>query len=107
MQWTSYNRIKNLLENYMAAAGGADTITLQQVQQAESITISQELQGTYKKVYTAWQNENPVMNTVDAAFAAGVKVCTSYGIPVGYNTEAVQNTRGSNAAEVYAVMMGL
>lgn len=107
MQWTSYNRIKNLLENYMAAAGGADTITLLQVQQAESITISQELQGTYKKVYTAWQTENPVMNTMDAAFAAGVKVCTSYGIPVGYNTEAVQNTRGSNAAEVYAIMMGL
>ena len=107
MQWTSYNRIKNLLENYMAAAGGADTITLLQVQQAESITISQELQGSYKKVYTAWQAENPVMNTMDAAYAAGVKVCTSYGIPVGYNTEAVQSTRGSNAAEVYAVMMDL
>lgn len=107
MQWTSYNRIKNLLENYMAAAGEADTITLLQVQQAESITISQELQGTYKKVYTSWQAENPVMNTVDAAFAAGVKVCTSYGIPVGYNTEEVQNTRGGNAAEVYAIMMGL
>ena len=28
MQWTSYNRIKRLLENYLEAADGADTITL-------------------------------------------------------------------------------
>ncbi len=35
MQWTSYNRIKRLLENYLEAADGADTITLAQVQEAE------------------------------------------------------------------------
>lgn len=106
MQWTSYNRIKNLLENYMEAADGADTITLAQTQEAEGITISQELQGTYKSVYTAWQSANPDQNTEEAAFAAGVKVCVSYGIPVGYNTEEVQNTRGNNSVEVYQVMMG-
>lgn len=106
MQWTSYNRIKRLLENYLAVAGGADTITMAQVQRAEGLTISYELKNTYKSVYTSWQNENPAQEGEDAAFAAGVKVCVKYGIPVGYNTEAVQNKRGSVAAEVYRVMMG-
>ena len=41
-----------------------------------------------------------------AAYDAGVKVCTSYGIPVGYNTPEVQEKRGGNAAQVYAVMLG-
>lgn len=106
MQWTSYNRIKRLVENYREAAGGKDNITLAQVQEAEGITISYELRTAYKKVYTSWQDANPNQDSPEAAFAAGVKVCTSYGIPVGYNTAEVQNKRGGNAAQVYAVMMG-
>ena len=106
MQWTSYNRIKRLLENYLEAADGADTITLAQVQEAEGITISYELRNTHKKVYTDWQTANPEQDTEEAAYDAGVKVCTSYGIPVGYNTPEVQEKRGGNAAQVYAVMLG-
>ena len=94
MQWTSYNRIKRLLENYLEAADGADTITLAQVQEAEGITISYELRNTHKKVYTDWQTANPEQDTEEAAYDAGVKVCTSYGIPVGYNTPEVQEKRG-------------
>ena len=40
LQWTSYERIKRLVENYIEAADGADTITLAQVQEAEGMTVS-------------------------------------------------------------------
>lgn len=106
LQWTSYERIKRLVENYIEVAGGADTITLAQVQEAEGMTVSYELNNTYRSVYTTWQSENADQNTTEAAFAAGVIVCVRYGVPVGYNTEDVQNTRGALAEAVYNVMMG-
>lgn len=106
LQWTSYERIKRLVENYIDVAGGADTITLAQVQEAEGMTVSYELNNTYRSVYTTWQSENADQNTTEAAFAAGVIVCVRYGVPVGYNTEEVQNTRGALAEAVYNVMMG-
>ena len=106
LQWTSYERIKRLVENYIEVAGDADTITLAQVQEAEGMTVSYELNNTYRSVYTTWQSENADQNTTEAAFAAGVIVCVRYGVPVGYNTEAVQNTRGALAEAVYNVMMG-
>ena len=106
LQWTSYERIKRLVENYIEVAGGAATITLAQVQEAEGMTVSYELNNTYRSVYTTWQSENADQNTTEAAFAAGVIVCVRYGVPVGYNTEAVQNTRGALAEAVYNVMMG-
>ena len=106
LQWTSYERIKRLVENYIEAAGDADTITLAQVQEAEGMTVSYELNNTYRSVYTTWQSENADQNTTEAAFAAGVIVCVRYGVPVGYNTEEVQNTRGALAEAVYNVMMG-
>ena len=106
LQWTSYERIKRLVENYIEVAGDADTITLAQVQEAEGMTVSYELNNTYRSVYTAWQSENADQNTTEAAFAAGVIVCVRYGVPVGYNTEEVQNTRGALAEAVYNVMMG-
>lgn len=106
LQWTSYERIKRLVENYIEVAGGADTITLAQVQEAEGMTVSYELNNTYRSVYTTWQSENADQNTTEAAFAAGVIVCVRYGVPVGYNTEEVQNTRGALAEAVYNVMMG-
>lgn len=106
LQWTSYERIKRLVENYIEAADGADTITLAQVQEAEGMTVSYELNNTYRSVYTTWQSENADQNTTEAAFAAGVIVCVRYGVPVGYNTEEVQNTRGALAEAVYNVMMG-
>ena len=106
LQWTSYERIKRLVENYLDVNGNADSITLAQVQEAEGMTVSYELAHTYKSVYTTWQSENPDQNTAEAAFAAGVIVCVRYGVPVGYNTEEVQNTRGALAEAVYNVMMG-
>lgn len=106
LQWTSYERIKRLVENYIEVAGDADTITLAQVQEAEGMTVSYELNNTYRSVYTTWQSENADQNTTEAAFAAGVIVCVRYGVPVGYNTEEVQNTRGGLAEAVYNVMMG-
>lgn len=106
LQWTSYERIKRLVENYLDVAGDADTITLAQVQEAEGMTVSYELNNTYRSVYTTWQSENADQNTTEAAFAAGVIVCVRYGVPVGYNTEEVQNTRGALAEAVYNVMMG-
>lgn len=106
LQWTSYERIKRLVENYIEVAGDADTITLAQVQEAEGMTVSYELNNTYRSVYTTWQSENADQNTAEAAFAAGVIVCVRYGVPVGYNTEDVQNTRGALAEAVYNVMMG-
>ncbi|MDY3013659.1 MAG: phage tail tip lysozyme [Evtepia sp.] len=106
MQWTSYNRIKNLVENYLEVAGSSAAITKEQVQKAEGMTISEEFRGSYKKVYTNWKSENPDLYTTDAAFAAGVKICTSYGIPVGYDTPEVQGKRGNNAVNIYNVMMG-
>ena len=101
LQWTSYERIKRLVENYIEVADGADTITLAQVQEAEGMTVSYELNNTYRSVYTTWQSENADQNTTEAAFAAGVIVCVRYGVPVGYNTEEVQNTRGALAEAVY------
>lgn len=106
LQWTSYERIKRLVENYLDVNGNADSITLAQVQEAEGMTVSYELNNTYRSVYTTWQSENADQNTTAAAFAAGVIVCVRYGVPVGYNTEEVQNTRGALAEAVYNVMMG-
>lgn len=106
LQWTSYERIKRLVENYLDVNGNADSITLTQVQEAEGMTVSYELNNTYRSVYTTWQSENADQNTTEAAFAAGVIVCVRYGVPVGYNTEEVQNTRGALAEAVYNVMMG-
>ena len=106
LQWTSYERIKRLVENYRSVNGNSDSITLAQVQEAEGMTVSYELAHTYKSVYTTWQSENADQNTTEAAFAAGVIVCVRYGVPVGYNTEEVQNTRGALAEAVYNVMMG-
>ena len=106
LQWTSYERIKRLVENYLDVNGNADSITLAQVQEAEGMTVSYELNNTYRSVYTTWQSENADQNTTEAAFAAGVIVCVRYGVPVGYNTEDVQNTRGALAEAVYNVMMG-
>ena len=106
LQWTSYERIKRLVENYLDVNGNADSITLAQVQEAEGMTVSYELNNTYRSVYTTWQSENADQNTIEAAFAAGVIVCVRYGVPVGYNTEEVQNTRGALAEAVYNVMMG-
>ena len=106
LQWTSYERIKRLVENYIEVAGDADTITLAQVQEAEGMTVSYELNNTYRSVYTTWQSENADQNTTEAAFAAGVIVCVRYGVSVGYNTEEVQNTRGALAEAVYNEMMG-
>ena len=105
LQWTSYERIKRLVENYLDVNGNADSITLAQVQEAEGMTVSYELNNTYRSVYTTWQSENADQNTTEAAFAAGVIVCVRYGVPVGYNTEEVQNTRGALAEAVYNVMM--
>ncbi|MFQ9411741.1 MAG: hypothetical protein ACLR1T_12770 [Evtepia gabavorous] len=65
------------------------------------------MRNTHKKVYTDWQTANPEQDTEEAAYDAGVKVCTSYGIPVGYNTPEVQNTRGAMAEAVYNVMLGI
>lgn len=106
LQWTSYERIKRLVENYLDVNDNADSITLAQVQEAEGMTVSYELNNTYRSVYTTWQSENADQNTTEAAFAAGVIVCVRYGVPVGYNTEEVQNTRGALAEAVYNVMMG-
>ena len=106
LQWTSYERIKRLVENYLDVNGNADSITLAQVQEAEGMTVSYELNNTYRSVYTTWQSENADQKTTEAAFAAGVIVCVRYGVPVGYNTEEVQNTRGALAEAVYNVMMG-
>ena len=106
LQWTSYERIKRLVENYLDVNGNADSITLAQVQEAEGMTVSYELNNTYRSVYTTWQSENADQNTTEAAFDAGVIVCVRYGVPVGYNTEEVQNTRGALAEAVYNVMMG-
>ena len=106
LQWTSYERIKRLVENYLSVNGNSDSITLAQVQEAEGMTVSYELNNTYRSVYTTWQSENSDQNTTEAAFAAGVIVCVRYGVPVGYNTEDVQNTRGALAEAVYNVMMG-
>ena len=106
LQWTSYERIKRLVENYLSVNGNSDSITLAQVQEAEGMTVSYELNNTYRSVYTTWQSENADQNTTEAAFAAGVIVCVRYGVPVGYNTEEVQNTRGALAESVYNVMMG-
>ena len=106
LQWTSYERIKRLVENYLSVNGNSDSITLAQVQEAEGMTVSYELNNTYRSVYTTWQSENADQNTTEAAFAAGVIVCVRYGVPVGYNTEDVQNTRGALAEAVYNVMMG-
>ena len=81
LQWTSYERIKRLVENYIEVAGDADTITLAQVQEAEGMTVSYELNNTYRSVYTTWQSENADQNTTEAAFAAGVIVRNRSRIP--------------------------
>ena len=54
LQWTSYERIKRLVENYLDVNGNADSITLAQVQEAEGMTVSYELNNTYRSVYTTW-----------------------------------------------------
>lgn len=90
---------------YIDAANGSDTITYEQTMLAEANFICYELEHSYKSVYSKWKSGNSSnLESTDAAYDAGYKVCYNYERPSGYKTKSVN--RGNLAIEYYQAMVG-
>lgn len=109
-QWTSYDRNLRLIDFYLAEAGGGDTVTEAQAQQAEIKMLKYELDGEYHALYTSWL-ANGYSAQPDAAYCAGVMFCQQYEKPGGSHYAAVgapmldeyaiDQARGSQAQAIY------
>ena len=101
VQW-SFDRAKGLVEKYIEVASPNDTITLQQVIQAESMYLLQELNNGYHSVYTNWKSVNSGnLNSSTAAYSAGKIVCTQYERPADYDKESKWGPRANMASKIY------
>lgn len=101
VQWTG-SRTYSLVQLYLKECGNSNKITLDQATSAEGKMVIQELEGSYKKIYTTWKSNNSNTNSASAAYNAGHDICTKYEIPADYKTKAV--TRGNTAKELYNLM---
>ena len=101
VQW-SFSRAKGLVEKYIEVASPNDTITLQQVIQAESMYLLQELNNGYHSVYTNWKSTNSGnLNSSTAAYSAGKIVCTEYEKPKDFSYESKWGPRANMASKIY------
>ena len=103
VQWTG-SRTYTLVQLYIQAAAGSDTITQQQATEAEAKMLSTEFGGSYKYVYNAWKNATGGAATASSAYEAGSVVCLKYEVPVNREQKAIQ--RGNLASEIFNIMMG-
>lgn len=101
VQWTG-SRTYSLVQLYLKECGNSNKITLDQATSAEGKMVIQELEGSYKKIYTTWKSNNSNTNSASAAYNAGHDICTKYEVPADYKNKAV--TRGNTAKELYNLM---
>ncbi len=100
VQWT-FERTKTLLETYMEVAGTSDTITFEQMVEAEGLMISRELKGNYNYIYSEWEEGNS--NQIDssqAAYNAAVDLCKNYERPLDDSSL----DRGETAKIIYEII---
>ena len=101
VQWTG-ERTYTLFKLYENECGNSDNITLEQAIAAEGKMIIQELSGYYKNIYRDWKNNNPNLNSGNAAYNAGHMICTKYEIPKDYKNKA--DTRANTSEDLYNIM---
>ena len=100
VQWT-FSRTKELFEFYDKVTGDSDTITFDQMIEAEGLMICHELKNTRKKAYAEWGNDIDKADPAQAAYDAGVSICKYYEAPKVDSSAA----RGQIARNVYNVMI--
>jgi hypothetical protein len=110
IQWTA-ERTFHLVNTYLEITGGNSVINLEQATRAEGLMIVRELKNApkptiadYRSIHRNWQTENSGnLNSEDAAYDAGHRLCMRYLIPDQTATKAVE--RGNHAREIYSAMM--
>lgn len=104
VQWTG-GRTMKLVKIYREVAKGSSTINKKQTLRAEALMISRELKSSsYKGIYNSWKKNSSDVNSAEAAYLAGYKICYSYEVPANYKEKSV--TRGNLAKTVYNIMIG-
>jgi len=105
IQWTG-TRTQQLLKHYMRVKGDSDKITREQVLEAETDFMLEEMMDvkqTYISIYPDWRNNNKKrLNSNDAAENAAQRVCLRYEIPDRALGKAAD--RGKTAVKIYKIM---
>jgi hypothetical protein len=110
IQWTG-ERTLHLVNTYLEVTGGNDFITLIQATLAEGLMIIRELGeapkpgiANYRRIHSGWRAANSSnINSADAAYDAGHRLCMSYLIPTDTSAKAIQ--RGNAARTIFRIMM--
>ena len=87
----------------MEAARGADRITIEQVIEAETRMMINELNGAYAQVRNNWRAANNDLNSREAAGDAGYRITIDYTKPS--QTSARANQRRADAKLIFDIMM--
>jgi hypothetical protein len=114
IQWTDQSRFFHLLEEYERVSGGTGRITLEQVIEAESQMMIQELRSgshtsgrdvpRFSYLPDIWRVENAGnLNSAEAARSAASMITRNYLKPSNAATKAV--TRGEDAVSIFDIMM--
>ena len=74
VQWTG-SRTYSLIQLYLKEYGNSNKFTLEQAISAEGKMVIQELEGSYKKIYTTWKSNNSNTNSASATYNAGYDIC--------------------------------
>lgn len=103
IQWTYYSRLRGLIRMYQQYAA-EDHMTEDECIRAELAFMLQELGGSYSYVYKNWKAEcAEELNSADAAYRAGYRICKEYEIPGSASTAC--EVRGNVARNIYADMI--
>ena len=104
IQWTG-GRTDSLVNLYLEVANGNDYINMDQVILAEGKMIISELNSNqYKNIYENWkENNNNDIDSENAAYDAGAKICQKYEIPYDTQNQAIK--RGNTAKNIYRIMI--
>jgi len=99
IQWT-FERTYDLVKLYREVNGSKDKITKEQVIEAESKMIARELaKSSYSGIYSTWKGTNSAkLNSQDAAYDAGYKLCQNYEKPKDTNQYSI---RADFAKKIY------
>ena len=104
IQWTG-ERTGTLVNLYLEEANGNNYINMDQVIIAEGKMVISELNNNqYRKIYENWkQNNNHNLDSENAAYDAGNKICQKYEIPHDTQNQAIK--RGNTAKKIYRIMI--
>ena len=104
IQWTG-GRTAALVNLYLEVANGNNYINMDQVILAEGKMLISELNSNqYKNIYENWkENNNNDIDSENAAYDAGAKICQKYEIPYDTQNQAIK--RGNTAKNIYRIMI--